>query len=193
MKTYCIYKSTNTINGKVYIGFASDFTKRKYRHKHYSLVKMVNNHFYTAIRKYGWEKFEWSIIYMSLDKDYCLNVMENYFISEYRSYIGYDNCQGYNMTLGGDGSTGNHKPKTKQHRERISLSHKGKKLSEQHILNAAQARSKDYTMIGPSGDIVEIKNMSEFCRINGLNQSHMISVCNGRYGFSSHKGYRKYE
>jgi group I intron endonuclease len=193
MPIYSIYKSINKVNGKVYIGFASNLPKRKYRHKHYALAKKRTNRFYTAIRKYGWENFEWQIIYQSKDKNHCLNIMENFFIEEYRTYIGFDDCNGYNMTLGGDGGLGSHRPKTKEHRERISQSHKGKKLSQEHILNAAQARSKEYLMISPNGDTLHIKNMSEYCRKNGLNQSHMISVCLGRYGFLSHKGYRKYE
>jgi group I intron endonuclease len=193
MNIYSIYKVTNKSNGKVYIGFASNLTKRKYRHKHYSLVKKVTNHFYTAIRKYGWNNFDWEIIYQTKDKQYCLNVMEKFFIEEYRSYIGFDDCFGYNMTLGGDGALGNHKPKTPEHKKRISQSHKGKKLSQEHILNAAYARSKEYKMISPSGNVIHIKNMSEYCRKHGLNQAHMISVCLGRYGFLSHKGYRKYE
>lgn len=193
MTIYSIYKSTNKVNGKVYIGFASNLAKRKYRHKHYALIKKTTNHFYTAIRKYGWDNFEWQIIYQSKDKNHCLNNMEKFFIEEYKTYVGFDDCNGYNMTLGGDGGLGNHKPKTKEHRERISQSHKGKKLSQEHILNAAQARSKEYVMVSPNGDVIHIKNMAEYCRKYGLNQSHMISVCLGRYGFSSHKGYTKHE
>lgn len=191
MKIYSIYKSTNRINGKVYIGFASDVTKRKYRHKHYALTKNILNRFYSAIRKYGWDNFDWEILYQSDDREHCLGEMERFFIEEYRSYIGFDDCHGYNMTLGGDGCTGNHKPKTEEHRRKISQRHKGKKLTKEHISNAAIARSKEYVMLGPNGETVHIKNMAQFCRENHLNQSHMISVCLGRHGYLSHKGYRK--
>jgi group I intron endonuclease len=193
MNIYSIYKATNINNGKVYIGFTSNLANRKFRHKHYALQKQVINHFYTAIRKHGWENFKWEIIYQSKDRFHCLNIMEKYFIEEYRSFIGFsDNC-GYNMTMGGDGCVGNNKPKTKEHAEKISKSMLGKKLSFEHIVNAAFARSKEYTMLNPKGEIIHIKNMSEFCRENKLNQSHMISVCQGRYGYVSHRGYRKYE
>ena len=191
MKIYSIYKCTNKINHKVYIGFASNVTKRKHRHKHYSLVLRNVNKFYSAIRKYGWKNFEWEVIYQSLDREHCLGVMEKYFIEEYRSYIGFSDCCGYNMTLGGDGALGNHKPKTDEHKNKISSSLKNKKKTDEHILKASQARSKKYTMLSPNGEIINIKNMSEFCRKHGLNQSHMISVFLGRYGFNSHKGYKK--
>jgi group I intron endonuclease len=193
MNIYSIYKVTNEINLKVYIGFASDLTKRKYRHKHYAMMKKVNNNFYAAIRKYGWDNFNWEVIYQSKDRNHCLNAMEKFFIEEYRTFIGFIDCHGYNMTMGGDGSSGNHNPKTDEHKIKISQSCKGKKKTKEHILNAAYARSKEYVMIDPSGEIVYIKNMSEYCRIRGLNQSHMIGVCLGRYGFSSHRGYKKYE
>ena len=193
MTIYNIYKATNKINGKVYIGFASNLSKRKHRHKYYALVKNVTSCFYNAIKKYGWDNFDWKVIYQSKDRLHCLNVMERFFIEEYRSYIGFSNCQGYNMTIGGDGALGNHKSKTFEHKKRISQSHKGKKLSNEHILNAAHARSKDYIMIEPNGKVINIKNMSDFCRIHKLNQSHMISVFLGRHGYLSHKGYRKHE
>jgi hypothetical protein len=193
MKIYSIYKVTNILNGKVYIGFTTNLVQRKHRHKYYALEKQVVNHFYTAIRKHGWENFQWEIIYQSKDKSHCLNEMEKYFIEEYKSFSDFEDSRGYNMTLGGEGCLGNHKPKTKEHSEKISKSLTGKKLSSEHIANAAFARSKQYTMINPNGEVVHIKNMSEFCREHNLNQSHMISVFLGRYGFISHKGYKKYE
>ena len=56
-----------------------------------------------ALRKYGIDCFSWDIIYQSLDRNHCLNVMENYFIMEYKTYIKLPNNKGYNMTIGGDG------------------------------------------------------------------------------------------
>lgn len=192
MNVYSIYKVTNTHNSKVYIGFSKNFEYRKYRHKHFAFSKKKINCFYTALRKYGWECFNWQIIYQSKDKLHCLNEMENYFINEYRSFVGFTDCHGYNMTLGGDGTVGHHLPKSKEHKEKISKALSGKNKSKQHILKASFARSKEYKMIDPQGNFIIIKNMSEFCRKNNLNQSHMISVCKGRYGFVSHKGYKQY-
>ena len=81
--------------------------------------------------------------------------------------------------------------KTEEHKRNISKSLIGKKKSKEHIDSAAEGRSKEYTMLDPDDKIIFIKNMSEFCRNNNLNQSHMISVYLGRYGFKSHKGYKK--
>ena len=96
---HTIYKSVNTKNGKVYIGFDSNWPNRMAVHK--SASKKQNYKFYRAIRKYGWDSFEWSVIYQSQDKEHTLNVMETFFIKEYDSFH-----NGYNSTLGGDGCFG---------------------------------------------------------------------------------------
>lgn len=107
MNIYSIYKVTNKINGKIYIGFDSNWPNRKHCHKKRSTEQKYNKvKFYNALRKYGWDNFEWEVIYQSLDSTHCKDVMENYFILQYRTYIGFNDCNGYNMTLGGEGSIG---------------------------------------------------------------------------------------
>lgn len=51
-----IYKATNKINGKVYIGQShKSLEERMRRHKNDSIRQ--DSYFYRAIRKYGWENF----------------------------------------------------------------------------------------------------------------------------------------
>ena len=99
MIIYSIYKCVNRLNGKVYIGFDSKWPNRKYEHKYNTNHKKQK--LYHAIRKYGWNNFDWEVIYQSFDGEYTLKVMENYFITEYHSYN-----NGYNETLGGEGTLG---------------------------------------------------------------------------------------
>lgn len=231
MKVYSIYKITNLLNEKTYIGFTNNFLLRKKRHRRDSDLK--DSKLYRAIKKYGWNNFEFEIIYQSFDGQHTLNVMENHFINEYNSYH-----YGYNETLGGNGSLGRsyshteetkikmkmakhgHVPwnkgktnvyseqflkyksentvfrtlkKTESHKQNISNSMKGRKQTDQHIRNRVESSCKSYIMIDPEGEIINIRNMSDFCKRNGLNQSNMIGVCRGRPGFISHKGYKKYE
>lgn len=96
---HTIYKSVNTKTGKVYIGFDSNWPNRVSVHK--SSYKKQDYKFYRSIRKYGWDSFDWSVVYQSYDREHTLNVMEKYFIKEYDSYN-----NGYNSTLGGDGCFG---------------------------------------------------------------------------------------
>lgn len=100
-RIYTIYRATNTITGKVYIGFDSSWPKRRYEHKG-DATRNNNYKFYNAIRKYGWNNFVWDPIYQSLDYDHTLNTMEQYFIDEYDSIKnGYNGRNG-----GGRGSLG---------------------------------------------------------------------------------------
>lgn len=101
---YTIYQSINKINGKCYIGFDSSWPSRQYMHYYNHRSKSCPNYpFYSALKKYGWENFEWRVLYQSKDLEYCLGVMENYFITENKSHY---TQNGYNVTLGGQGTFG---------------------------------------------------------------------------------------
>lgn len=95
-----IYKATNKITGKSYIGFDSNWPSRKERHQENATYNREGK-FYDSIRKHGWESFDWSVIYQSQDKQHTLNVMEPYFIKEHNTFDA-----GYNMTEGGEGCFG---------------------------------------------------------------------------------------
>ena len=94
-----IYKITNKINGKVYIGKSKNIEKRFTQHK-YGLNNNSNHniHFQNAWNKYGEENFEFEIIHLC-DKKY-LDDLEIYYIYHYNSY---ESDYGYNYTLGGEG------------------------------------------------------------------------------------------
>lgn len=102
MNIYSIYKATNIITNKSYIGFDSKWPKRKFDHKTAAKYHKKNNKFYNSIQKYGWDSFFWDVIYQSTDKFHCLKTMEIHFINEYNTLI-----DGYNSTNGGDGGLGN--------------------------------------------------------------------------------------
>lgn len=97
-----IYKATNIINGKVYIGQSKDIYKRWNEHR----IRPFNPNrddydcvFYRAIRKYGIDNFNFEIIEECKKEE--LNKKEKYWIKYYNSFLGFKNCNGYNMTLGG--------------------------------------------------------------------------------------------
>jgi group I intron endonuclease len=102
-----IYKVANLINGKVYIGqTVNTLRKRKTQHKTASKRKKYEDMLlYKAFKKYGFENFEWKIIDNASNEN-DLNEKEVYWIKYYNSYIGFKNCNGYNMTLGGHGKRG---------------------------------------------------------------------------------------
>ena len=139
-KIYTIYKATNIVNGKVYIGFDSNWPKRKDEHI-WSAMRGDNLTFYNAIRKYGEHKFIWDVIYQSSDGEHTKNIMEEFFIRENHSYIHFENSNGYNMTLGGDGTLGHaHSQITK---DRIGESNVGKKKLKKSVDKMKNTKQKN--------------------------------------------------
>ena len=187
MKIYSIYKSTNKVNEKVYIGFDSNWPNRYHQHKH-SMKRSRRHLFCRALCKYGFDNFDWEVIYQSKDKKHCLGIMEPYFIKEYNSYYRW-NKKGYNMTYGGEGQRSDmiysHSPET---RKKISNSLKGnipwckgkkwtaeqkKKLTEINKRNKGNSdkTSKTFKLCTPKGEIIIVKNLVKWCRDNNVNHS----------------------
>lgn len=87
----CIYKITNLINNKIYIGQTNNFERRKREHSK-QMYGNCSKVLYNAIEKYGWENFS-----MEMIEDYCenYNEKENYWIKKFNSYV----PNGYNIDL----------------------------------------------------------------------------------------------
>jgi group I intron endonuclease len=98
-----IYKATNTVNNKVYIGQTTQKLKyRRTQHKcHANKRKDVysNNYFYNAISKYGIDNFIWEEIDNAKTIDE-LNIKEQQWVQYYKSN---QKRYGYNSTPGGGG------------------------------------------------------------------------------------------
>ena len=104
MDGYCgvIYKATNTITGKCYVGQSVNFNKRKRAHFNNAFNKNdrhYNCHFHRAIRKYGKKVWEWNIILECPEED--LDIQEIITIEAVDSFH-----NGYNETAGGGGNKG---------------------------------------------------------------------------------------
>lgn len=89
-----IYKITNTVNGKIYVGKAVDPVKRLKRHIYLS-KKGVKRCFYNAIRQYGGENFIAEVL-EECSKD-VVNDRERFWISALNSC---DKSVGYNRAAG---------------------------------------------------------------------------------------------
>ena len=87
-----IYKVTNKVNGKVYIGQSVDIGRRWRTH----MTAKDDIYFHKAIQKYGVENFEWEVIEQCKKSE--LDERESYWIEYYDSFN-----KGYNCTKGGDG------------------------------------------------------------------------------------------
>lgn len=152
MQIFSIYKATNKVNGKIYIGFASNWINRQQQHKKSAFNSKLIDHnyiFHKAIRKHGWEAFNWEVLYEHLDGEYLLNVVEPYFIDVYQSF----GKNGYNMTKGGEGPLGyKHTDEAKRKMSRegklhsnhtkqlMSIAHIGRKRSIETKLKMSNAK-----------------------------------------------------
>ena len=94
-----IYKITNLINGKVYIGQTKQSLKTRWANgKGYKNCTAFNY----AIEKYGWNNFDHIVLEEELSKDEA-DIKEQYYIHLYHST---DKDFGYNITDGGGGLQG---------------------------------------------------------------------------------------
>lgn len=92
-----IYKITNLVNGKVYIGQTTKTLEQRILQHRNSFVSNVSTHLYHAMHKYGWDNFVFEVIDCSAETKLELNRLEQHYIKQYNSMI-----DGYNMTAGGE-------------------------------------------------------------------------------------------
>jgi group I intron endonuclease len=144
-----IYKATNKINGKSYIGQTVVGLKtRKRKHIFNATTQRDNFHFHNALKKHDPKNFDWEIIHDNITDVEELNKLEIYYIGLYNTFK-----NGYNLTFGGasilgfkhseeskkkisDAQMGKNNPMYGKHhseeaKRKLSEVRKGKKRSEE--------------------------------------------------------------
>lgn len=98
-----IYKITNDVNEKVYIGKTNlNIEKRFKEHcRDATRERCECRPLYSAMNKHGIEHFHIELIEETDNPE----DREQYWIAFYHSYIGDPECNGYNATMGGDGKS----------------------------------------------------------------------------------------
>jgi group I intron endonuclease len=178
MRKGIIYKATNLINGKIYIGKTiQKFVRRKNNHIRHASNNLDNFYFHNAIRKYGIENFKWEIIYECND-GLLLNLMETMKIIINHSHVSEG---GYNMTWGGDGQFGRicsdetkrniskklkGRKLTDEHRIKVIEGLKGRKMTEYNKKRLFDVKLKSYIIeVISTGKIYYVNNsLKEFCK-----------------------------
>ena len=170
-----IYKITNKINNKIYIGCTIYSLEKRFSEHAYRALKTDNkSKLYNSIRKYGVKSFSIELI-----QECDLNIIyeiEKKYITELDTY---DN--GLNSTFGGEGCLGYvHSPEI---RKKISEgtkngnSHKGKTYDELYGDNADEERMKRKLSVENSW-----KNISDDKKIKRINNSKNGVRKNSKYG-----------
>ena len=115
-----VYRTTNLINGKLYIGIR----KGKWKSSYYGSGVLLKK----ALSKYGINNFKVELIEFCIDRD-ALSEREVYWINYYNSRV-----TGYNIDGGGKSRDVSDNTK-----EKLSKAHKGKILTEKHKENIIKA------------------------------------------------------
>lgn len=191
-----IYEILNNVTGKRYIGqtHATRFEARMRAHKYPRANKI--SAIGRSVRKHGWDKFSCSILErVSIEN---LLVREKHWISHHNSMV----PNGYNLTSGGElGKVYSAETKQKMRQHRLKILQDPIKREEFRIaalkgLSKVTAEQKSkrglagarlWSITYPDGHMEIIKNLTQFCKTNGLNAGSMGQVALGKA--RHHKGY----
>lgn len=143
MNNYIVYVHTNKKDGKKYVGITCQSPNRRWKNGN---GYCLNEHFYRAIHRDGWDNFTHEIVKAGLSKEDACK-LEKELISLYKS----NNEQfGYNKSVGGENPNEGSKL-SDDTKLKMSKAHKGKKMSDeakQKLSEQAKARGN-----GMSGKI----------------------------------------
>jgi group I intron endonuclease len=190
-----VYRATNSVNGKVYIGqTVRTLKQRMMSHKQDAFNKHSSLYFHRALRKYGFYSFIWEVI-EECPNESLLFEREIYWIAVYNST---NDEKGYNMSEGGfnprlKGKRNGmyHRTHTDEVKKRISVAHKNLYTCEKSyrwISIDSESLRKDYV----EGNLtLEEMNIKYNCsgstlirRIKDLNIENLDSISRKRKGVS---------
>lgn len=198
-----IYVITNEVNDKKYVGFTTqEIYSRFHQHKYQS--NNLDTSLARAIRKYGFDNFNISVLEESSDSDYLLEVRETYWIKKLKTV-----SLGYNRTYGGEnyifsddvinklseaakkrtGKLNNFygKSHSSETKKKIGLKSSEKVYTKEYRKKLSDGISKTYKVTFPDGKVKIIKNLYKFCQENNLHSSCMSNVVKGNR--KQHKGF----
>lgn len=116
---YCIYRITNLVNGKTYIG---QHMYKVLDDKYMGSGTLIKR----AIKKYGINSFKKEILVFNVSCKSQIDLLEKVFIESERKKVGTRNC--YNIAKGGGGGG----PWTEEHRKYMSELFSRRTFSEEH-------------------------------------------------------------
>lgn len=184
-----IYKITNKINGKSYIGLSQNSFYDRYRVKWWQRTesKVLKR----AVKKNGYLNFKIEIIQYGIQTLEELNSLEIIYIAKYKTL----KPNGYNLDKGGN-SKGR---LTQESKRKLSKSLKkrwkkfghplqGKKLSTEWCNSISLSKTQEFQYLSPNDQIVTVFGLKEFCKKNNLCYSSMVQVNNNPE--FTHKGWK---
>lgn len=139
-----IYKITNNINGKIYIGQTVQTLKARWAKHRWHVKHNTNRHLYDSMRYYGIENFSMEVLEETTKEE--LNDKEIWWIAKFEST---NRDIGYNLTEGGMSGT-----RTPELIERIAAKRRGIPLTPEH---KAAIGKGNKGIVKPVSDSTKIK------------------------------------
>ena len=165
-----IYKITNLVNKKIYIGSAINFIHRK--SDHFSRLRgnyHYNRHLQRAFNKYGEVNFIFETIAFC-PKEYLLK-LEQWFIDNLKP--DYNICKIAGNTLG--------RPVTDQARENLRKARKLIKRTSETIRKAAETKKIPIVQLDIQGKFIQKwPSCIDASRSLSINKAHITSCCRGK-------------
>ena len=184
MKKYEIYKVTNNINNKIYVGITNQGYKVRF-YKHCSdSIRGSNFPLHLALRKYGIDNFTTEVI-ETCDTIDLLKEREIHWIKTLQSQ---SKEIGYNVTNGGDGAFG--RPVSEETRLLISKKAKERVFTDaiRNNMRAASTLSKKVSMYSLDGIYIRTFNSAKEVERELGYASSLISRC-ARHVTTQSNGY----
>lgn len=202
-----IYKITNLINGKIYVGKTSNTIEERWKqHINDSIKERCEKRpIYDAMNKYGIENFQIEQI-EEVENDEIACQREIYWIDKLRTYVGFEDCNGYNATLGGDSKKYyNYKELADAYLELKTVKAVTKKFNcDDHTVRKAceenkvkinsSPRRRQIIGITPNNEILEFDSLTEANLFMGKNYKNgtIYDACHARRGHHKAYGYQWY-
>lgn len=145
-----IYKITNKVNGKSYIGqtrYTLEFRWKQHQHK------KDNTYFHNAIHKYGIDNFDIEVLEECNIED--LNSREIFYIAKFDTFN-----NGYNLTIGGDGN------------RRLLLDNKYDEIKELYLSGFSSNKIATLYKVDKASIIKILKQLGVKIRSNKLSINH---------------------
>ena len=176
-----IYKITNQINNKIYIGQTiRTIQERMYSYHQECLYAKISRPIIAAMRLYGIENFTFEVLEDGINSKEELDKKEIYYIQFYSSLTSQN---GYNVELGGN-SVGKHSEETKR---KISEAQTGEKNHRFGKTGKEDAMSKPIIEL-TTGKTFESANLA--AKFFDLCFSHVCAVARGERGSTGGKIFR---
>lgn len=177
-----IYKITNKINNKVYIGQTQKTIEERFKAHIQKAKQHTNRYLYDAMNHYGYNNF--SIEQIEECPNFLLDEKEKYWIAFYKSN---QKQFGYNMTAGGGGgNTWIDNPNKKLISQKISQANLGsKRTPEQRAKMSAAQKGIYYIQVDKDEFLKDIKSMmsiEDMCKKYKLSRRSLYKRCTDYFG-----------